>query len=193
VHLHILYGNIPDCDSCLSVAFFYPRIKHAAWSTSIGLLLLLCTDVDTPPERISHLNPIIYNVFYQSVSVGARVRLNIHGLVRVVECNISEGNISNAVMLCVRRHCPYSHTYAIVNENIFDSDILSALSIFIALMSWLDSDSIIVACYSDIPDDNIGTRWIYSVCVQWICRHVTKYLLTQLFLLIHIYLNCEVL
>ena len=77
---HIAQGDVLYGDKSLGLALLEDWVEHATWAVSIGLLLLLRTDVDTPPDRHVYLKIFIKNICYLSVSNVTWVGLDIYSL-----------------------------------------------------------------------------------------------------------------
>lgn len=100
----VFEGDILDRNSWLSLAIRIQRVEHATWAFACGLLLLLGTNVDTPPERGIDVHVLEGNILDHSITIVSRIRFNIDGLEWVMEVNSSEGNVLNAIRGIVWRY-----------------------------------------------------------------------------------------
>lgn len=163
---HVAQGDVLHSNKSLSLALLEDWVEHAPWTVSIRLFLLLRTDVDTPPDRHVYLKIFVKNVCYLSVSNVTWVGLDIHSLEWLLKINISEGYISNAGMLNVRRHRSNGHTDTPVHNSIFNSNICSAVSDLVSLIGRLDSYSIVKVCDGQVLHVDVATTRVNTISIQ---------------------------
>ena len=120
VDVNVAESDVSDSDSWLSVALLHERVEHAAWAATVWLLLLLRSNVDGPPKRSLYSESIIEDVLNQAVAISSWVCLYVDCLEGVLERDVAEGNVSDAVVLTVRRHCADGHAYSVVHEHILN-------------------------------------------------------------------------
>ena len=141
-------------------------IEHAAWATSIGLFLLLRTDVDTPPDRHVYLKIFIENVCDLSVSIVTWVGLDIDSLKWLLKRHVSEGNVSNAGMLRVRRYRSDGHTYTPVYYSIFNSNIRSTVCDLVSPIGRFDCYSIVKVCDGQVLHVDIAPTRVNTIGIE---------------------------
>ena len=101
-------GNVSHINKRLSLTIFLKRVEHTSRPSTTRLLLLLRTDVDSPPYRVIDGEIFEENVFNETAA-SARVSLHVDGFDWVVLDNISECHVSNTSLVLIRRDCPNRH------------------------------------------------------------------------------------
>jgi len=104
--LNVFELYVANVDSGLGLASS-PRIKrieHTTRASSVGLLLLLRTKVDCPPNRLMHRYVFVKDILNDSGTIIARICLNVYTFEWFLKKRVSEGDISDTVYLRSWRH-----------------------------------------------------------------------------------------
>lgn len=140
---NVAKSDVANCNKGLSLALLNNRVKHATWTIAIWLLLLLRSDINAPPNRHTHLDVFIEDVLYNSSANIARICLNIYSLNGHLEIDVTEGHISDASVIDIRRDRAYCHTNTISHVTIFNNDILCASCNLVSAIGRLDRNCIV--------------------------------------------------
>ena len=159
-------SDISYGDSRFGFAILEDGVKHAAWTTTIGLLLLLGSDINSPPDGVLDGQVLIQDILDDTRSSFTWVSLNIDSLEGVSEDNVSEGNISNASNVIMRRYSTDGHTNSVDHGAVFNSDVFSALCDLIFTIAGLNSNGIIEASDCHISDDDVGSCGINTISIK---------------------------
>mmetsp|Transcript_40746 Transcript_40746/g.39344 ORF Transcript_40746/g.39344 Transcript_40746/m.39344 type:complete len:268 (-) Transcript_40746:435-1238(-) len=163
--VHIPQSDVLDGDSWLSLAFS-EGIQHAPWPRAVWLLLLLGTNVDSPPDGIVAFKVLIEDVGNDSFPILSGVRLHIDGFDWQDHLDISEGDIFNAGVARSRRDTSNRHPQAEVHKRVFHQDVLSARSNLVGIVCRFHSHSIIKVSDGNISDENVGALRINPISVE---------------------------
>lgn len=142
-------------------------IGHAAWTTTIWLLLLLWANVDVPPNWEVNLEVLIEDVF-DFTSSRSWISFDVDSLNWILEGEVLELNSSDAGMGVSWWHRSDGCAQTVLDSNVFGKDVLGAsvLSNLRSCVRWLDSDGVVPACNVDSLDGNITSTWVNAVCVK---------------------------
>jgi len=134
------------------------------------LLLLLRTDVDSPPDWVGDVDVLVGNISDFSRAFISWVSLNINCFQRSGEFDVSKDNISDTVVILVRRNRPNTHSNTQVNINVLNENILCAVDT-ITSMTCFWNNGIIEVGDVDISERSVSSSHIDSISVQWEPRH----------------------
>ena len=112
------------------------------------------------------MHVLVDDVFYLTAATVTRVGLDVNTFERFLEICVSERNIPNTVMLCIRRHTANRQPNPKSNRNILNQHMLSTVTGCPA-MTWFWDDDIIVILDCYVPDMEILACWVDAVCVEW--------------------------
>ena len=98
---HIIKSYVADVNEWLglAVALWIKRIKHTARPASSRLLLLLRSQIDSPPDWSPHDDIFVVDVFDLAWPLIAWVCFQIDSLKRFIKYSVNKGHISHTVML----------------------------------------------------------------------------------------------
>lgn len=128
-------------------------VEHTAKClfTVTWLILLLRTDVNVPPNRVSDLDVLVKNIsyfstltwFHVTTTTTLRIYLNIDGFERVIESYVLESNIANTSVIISSRNRAYGHSDSINDLKISNHHIFCALGKFSSIVHRLDCNCIV--------------------------------------------------
>lgn len=102
IRCYILKSDVSHVDRWLSLTVL-ERIRHTAWTSTIWLLLLLWTDVDSEPDWEVDLDVLVEDVC-DLTRTRSWVSLDIDGLHGISKLDILEVNTSHTSMAVSRRN-----------------------------------------------------------------------------------------
>lgn len=97
--IDVAESNVSNCDTGLGETVLVKRIEHAAWATTVRLLLLLGPDVYGPPERSLDLESIIENILDDTIPIDPWVCLDIDSFEGILKGDVLESDVSHAVVI----------------------------------------------------------------------------------------------
>jgi len=95
------------------------------------------------------------------------VWLNIDTFNWVVHHNVSESNVSHALMICAWSNRSDGHTNCESGMNVFSEDVFGTLGNCVALVTWFWNYSIIEVSDLQSSEGNVSSPSIDSIGVEW--------------------------
>lgn len=168
---YISESDVGDGDAWLSWASLVERVKHAAWTgASSWLLLLLRTDVDSPPDWVGDIDVFVGNVPDFTRAGISWVSFDVNCFQGSGEFDISEHDVSHTGMLGVGRNRADAHSDTQVDVRVLNEDVLGAVDTF-TFMTWFWNNSIIIIRNIYISEGSVSSSHIDSISVQREPRH----------------------
>ena len=153
----MLEGDVVEGNSWLCLALRDEWVEHAAWTCAGGLLLLLGSNVNCPPDGSWHLEVLVFDVFNDSIAMGAWVGFEIDSLDWILHYDIVEVHVSDACKVTAWWHGADGHSNGVKNMAVSHFDVFSACGDFVVDVGWLDSDGIVVVSDVDVLDEDVGS------------------------------------
>ena len=135
VNLNVVQSDILDGNQLVRGAW-RERVKQASGVVGrAGLVLLLRSNIDCPPDGIVDLEVVIEDVRDFTARAGehriglAWVVLNIDRLEGMVTLDVEELDVTHATIICMRDNRADSHTDTEPNVTVANNDVLRALGV----------------------------------------------------------------
>ena len=119
---YILHPHVRYTDSLLRLTspFGVERIQHAPRPHMVGLLLLLGSQVNCPPNRLEHSYVLVDYLVNYPTSTITWISLDVDSLQRFLHNYIPESDISHTIALLTRRYTPHRQPHSQPDSNILD-------------------------------------------------------------------------
>ena len=172
VNLNVVQSDILDGNQLVRGAWC-ERVKQASGVVRrAGLVLLLRSNIDCPPDGIVDLEVVIEDVRDFTARAGehriglAWIVLNIDRLERMVTLDVEELDVTHATIICMRDNRADSHTDTEPNVTVANNDVLRALGVDVLGIQGFDGDSVIIVGDVNALNQNILSCRVDSIGVQ---------------------------
>lgn len=172
VNLNVVQSDILDGDKLVRGAWC-ERIKQASGVVRrAGLVLLLRSNIDCPPDGVVDLEVVIEDVRDFTAGAGkhriglAWVILNIDSLERMVTLDVEELDIAHAAIICMGDNRADSHTNTEPYVTVANYDVLRALGILVSRIQGFDGDGVIIVGDVNALNQNVLSCRVNSIGVQ---------------------------
>jgi hypothetical protein len=90
-------------------------------------VLLLSADPYGPPQDVPSVYVLVCDIIDYSAAAGSRIRFDVYSLDRIMKTNVEEFAATDAVYVDVRRYRAHRCSHAIVDVNVMNQNIFSAV------------------------------------------------------------------